>query len=124
MLRRAADFFVQRFANMHWTIATPDGAAIWKNHELRFLPAPDSMPRADGDPRGDSAAALAGPASDSFEDLWRLYYRSICNVTRINTAAMRREMPQRYWRHLPEAVEIAPLVRHGLGRIQRRTTLK
>jgi DNA polymerase len=36
------------------------------------------------------------------EDLWKIYYRSIFNPARIKLKAMRREMPVRFWRHLPE----------------------
>lgn len=99
IVRLGAKFFVERFANMHWTIATPDGTAIWEHGVLSFVDAP----------------AAEKPDSDAFEDLWRLYYRSICNVARINPTAMRREMPQKYWKHLPEAQDIGVLVRDGLA---------
>ena len=98
ILHRGAEFFVDRFRNMAWTIATPDGAAIWDLQKLCFVAPPDASQR---------------PRNDQFEDLWRTYYRSICNVARINPAAMQREMPQRYWKHLPEAQEISRLVREG-----------
>src|SRR6201999_4314363 len=39
-------------------------------------------------------------------ELWRTYYRNMCNVARINPRLMQREMPRRYWRHLPEVTEI------------------
>ena len=98
ILRKGAEFFVKRFPNMAWTIATPDGAAVWDRSALHFVDSPR-----DGKPAG----------TDAFDDLWRTYYRSICNVARINPAAMQREMPQRYWRNLPEATEIATLIRDG-----------
>ena len=97
ILRSGARFFVKRFPNMHWTIATPDGAAVW-NGDLVFI---------------DGPRAADGPQQDPYESLWRAYYRSICNVARMNPMAMQREMPRRYWRHLPEAAEIGPLLRHG-----------
>jgi uracil-DNA glycosylase len=98
ILRKGASFFVQRFPNMHWSIATPDGAAIWDMVSLRFV---------DSDTLGER------PRADMHEDLWRTYYRSICNVARINATAMQREMPQHYWRNLPEAAEIDTLMRQG-----------
>jgi probable DNA metabolism protein len=98
ILRRAVPFFVRRFPNMDWTIATPDGAAVWADHELGFIESP---------------GILAQPLADDRESLWRTYYRSICNVARLNPAQLQREMPRRYWRHLPEAREIAPLLREG-----------
>jgi len=97
ILRKGADFFVQRFPNMCWTIATPDGTAVWDRTSLRFLDSPRE---------GKSG-------TDAFDELWRTYYRSICNTARINPAAMQREMPQRYWRNLPEAAEIGALIRGG-----------
>ena len=97
-LRTGAVFFVRRFANMRWTLATPDGAAVWDERRLDVIDAP---------------CASARPREDDYEGLWRTYYRSICNVARINPSAMQREMPKRYWRHLPEAADIDALVRDG-----------
>jgi probable DNA metabolism protein len=105
ILRRAAPFFVKRFPNMSWTIATPDGAAVWEDRALRYIDSPD---------RG------ARPGVDVQEVLWRTYYRSICNVARLNPAAMQREMPQSYWQHLPEAVEIRALLHEGRADFARR----
>jgi DNA polymerase len=90
---------------MDWTLATPDGAAVWESGVLSFIPAPD-------------AGAL--PLRDSHDALWRTYYRSICNVARVNPAAMQRHMPQRYWRNLPEATEIPVLIRDGLEQFSQR----
>jgi probable DNA metabolism protein len=106
ILRPGADFFVERFPNMLWTIATPDGAAVWDTVTLRFVASPSIADR---------------PRHDSHEDLWRTYYRSICNVARINPSAMQREMPQHYWKNLPEAGEIATLVREGSARLTARS---
>jgi DNA polymerase len=105
ILHRAVPFFTKRFPNMNWTIATPDGAAVWERGALSFVAAPDG-------------AAL--PISDSHDALWRTYYRSICNVARINPTTMQREMPQRYWRNLPEATEIPVLIRDGLEHFSQR----
>jgi uracil-DNA glycosylase len=102
ILRSAAPFFVRRFANMQWAIATPDGTASWDGRSLRLLDAP---------------ARPGAGAGDAAEELWRTYYRSVCNLARINPQAMRREMPQRYWVNLPEASEIGALVRHGRERL-------
>jgi probable DNA metabolism protein len=104
ILRKGAGFFVKRFPNMPWTIATPNGAAIWDMKTLQF---------------GASESVPERPRSDAHEDLWRTYYRSICNVARINADAMQREMPQFYWRNLPEASEIGTLMREGRERFAR-----
>ena len=105
ILQKGAPFFLKRFPNMEWTIATPDGAAIWDRSALRFV---------------DSAALGERPLADAKEDLWRTYYRSICNVSRVNPSAMQREMPQLYWRNLPEAAEIGALLREGNARFAAR----
>lgn len=105
ILSRGATFFVKRFANMRWTIATPDGSAIWDRTSLQFLEAP---------------ATDAKDVRDSHEALWRVYYRSICNVARINPSAMQREMPQKYWKNLPEAAEIGGLLHDGASRLAAR----
>ena len=98
ILRAGAPFFRQRFPNMNWMIATPDGTALWRDGELQFVPTPDKSTL---------------PKADAHENLWRTYYRNICNVARINPPAMQRDMPKRYWHNLPEAVEIHALLRDG-----------
>jgi DNA polymerase len=105
VLRRGAPFFAKRFPNMDWTIATPDGAAICESGRLRFIDAPSDKPQ---------------QLVDAHEGLWRTYYRSICNVARINPTLMQREVPQRYWRHLPESTEIPTLIRDGLEKFAQR----
>jgi DNA polymerase len=102
ILERGARFFMRRFGSMDWVIATPDGTALWNQRELSFVSAPqrEHLPR-----------------SDALEDLWRTYYRSICNAARINPAAMQREMPQKYWKLLPEAAEIGLLLRDSAQRV-------
>lgn len=105
ILRTGANFFMKRFPNMRWTIATPDGAAVWDRVTLTFV----------------ASESLAGrPRGDVHEDLWRTYYRSICNVARLNPSAMQREMPQHYWRNLPESAEIPILLRDGAARFAGR----
>jgi DNA polymerase len=91
ILRYAVPFFEKRFGNMRWMIATPDGAAAWNGAKTEFV---------------DSPGGSHLPREDSTHALWRTYYRNICNIARVNPRMMQREMPQRYWRHLPEATEI------------------
>ena len=105
ILRAGALFFAMRFPNMCWTIATPDGAAAWDTKAIEFV-----APRALAD----------RPREDINEHLWRTYYRSICNVARIKPKAMQREMPKHYWNNLPEATEIATLMRDGAARFAAR----
>jgi probable DNA metabolism protein len=95
ILRYTIPFFEKRFGNMRWMIVTPDGAAVWRGTRIEFI---------------DSPGRSAVPREDSTHGLWRAYYRNICNVARVNPRMMQREMPQRYWRHLPEATEIHALL--------------
>ncbi|HEV7716816.1 MAG TPA: UdgX family uracil-DNA binding protein [Steroidobacteraceae bacterium] len=104
ILRCTAPFFEKRFPNMRWMIATPDGAGVWNGERLDLIESP---------------ARSEVPREDSTHALWRAYYRNICNVARINPKVMQREMPQRYWRHLPEASEIDTLMRDGAVAHQR-----
>jgi probable DNA metabolism protein len=97
----AAPFFARRFANMRWTILTPDASASWDGEHLHFGP---------GAPRS------AAPAGDDLDDLFLTYYRSTFNPARLNLRAMRAEMPRKHWASLPEAGAIAELVREAPAR--------
>ena len=94
VLRALAPFFTGRFASMRFVIATPLLSASWDCATLRFGPG---APRRAGE-------------SDPCEHLWRTYYASIFNPARLMVRAMKREMPQRYWRDLPEAELIPGLI--------------
>ncbi len=91
----AAPFFMRRFANMRWSILTPDRCAHWDKKSLTFT---------------DGATASQAPQEDELEDLWRGYYRSIFNPARLKIKAMTSEMPKKYWKNLPEADLIEPLI--------------
>lgn len=97
----AAPFFARRFAAMRWSILTPYRSVHWDGQALRFEA---------GATRADA------PDDDALEDLWRRYYAHIFNPARLNTAMMRKEMPQKYWRNLPEAHLITELVRDAGAR--------
>jgi len=91
----AAPFFVRRFTHMHWALLTPDASVRWDGRQLH---------------RGPGAQRADAPPPDAGEALWLTYYRHIFNPARLNTAAMRKEMPRRYWHNLPEAALIGELV--------------
>lgn len=91
----AAPFFMRRFADMEWSILTPDLCAHWDGHALSFTP---------GVSRSDA------PSKDRLEEFWRSYYASIFNPARLKVKAMQTEMPKKYWRNLPEASLIKPLI--------------
>ena len=96
-----APFFVRRFANMRFSILTPDVCVHWDTQNLGFTPGAD---------------AAAAPRADSLEDDWRTYYASIFNPARLKVDAMTKEMPRRYWRNLPEAALIPELVANAQDR--------
>ena len=96
----AAPFFARRFASMRWTIMTPDETAHWDGETLHFSPGVTQAP-ADG---------------DMLDELWRAYYRAVFNPARINLRATKRELPVRHWRTLPEAQDIAQLLREAPSR--------
>jgi DNA polymerase len=91
----AAPFFAKRFADMPWSILTPDLSAHWDGHAVSFTPG---------------VAKTEAPTEDRLEETWRRYYASIFNPARLKVKAMEKEMPKRYWRNLPEASLIKPLI--------------
>jgi DNA polymerase len=103
-LERSAPFFAERFASMSWSILTPRRCAHWDGDGLWFSA---------GVPRS------AAPGEDALEGLWRTYYASIFNPARMKPKAMRAEMPLKYWRNLPEAELIQPLMREAPARVRR-----
>jgi len=92
IIRLAAPFFRKRFTNMQWSILTPYGCAHWQ-------PGGDII-------YGEGLHKIVRP-EDDFDELSQVYYRNIFNPARVKTDAMRAEMPQKYWKHLPEA-ELIP----------------
>lgn len=98
-----APWFARRFAAMHWSILTPDLSAHWDTRALSF-----------------TAGALrdAAPDGDEMEDVWRAYYASTFNPSRVNVDLLRQHMPERRWSTLPEAELIRPLARASTGREQ------
>jgi probable DNA metabolism protein len=95
VLRRVAPFFVDRFPAMRWSILTPQGSLHWAGTEVAF---------------GPGVSREQAPSHDAIEAWWRTYYGSVFNPARLNTAAMRSEMPKKFWRNLPEAGLIPALV--------------
>ena len=109
VLLLAAPFFAERFAVMQWTILTPDESVAWdpEAKELRF---------------GPGVGRDAAPPEDELEGLWRTYYGSIFNPARLNTTAMRSEMPVRYWQNLPEIAILPQLMQRAEGRVDEMIT--
>lgn len=103
ILERAAGFFTARFATMCWSILTPHGSLHWDGETLRH---------------GPPATRAEIPDDDGMEAYWRRYYASIFNPARLKIDAMRAEMPKKYWRNLPEAALIAPLIADAARRAE------
>jgi uracil-DNA glycosylase len=91
----AAPFFVRRFADMPWSILTPDLCAHWDGSHVTFTPG---------------VGKAEAPKEDRLEEIWRRYYASIFNPARLKVRAMEKEMPKKYWHNLPEAALIRPLI--------------
>ncbi len=89
ILPLAVPFFVERFRVMRWTILTEDATASWDPDTQRVAWAP-------------GVSRAHAPSPDEMETMWRSYYGSIFNPARLNTRAMKAEMPVRYWANLPE----------------------
>ncbi|TWO69426.1 UdgX family uracil-DNA binding protein [Caenimonas sedimenti] len=87
-------WFRRRFANMRWAILTPDRCIEWNRVTLTERPG---------------VARDQAPPADAGEQLWLTYYRSIFNPARLKLDMMRKEMPRKYWRNLPEAALISSL---------------
>jgi len=102
-LERTAPFFAERFASMSWSILTPRRCAHWDGADLWY---------------SAGAARSSAPSPDALEELWRTYYASVFNPARMKPKAMRAEMPLKYWRNLPEAELIQPLMRDAPRRVR------
>ncbi|MBT7334168.1 MAG: UdgX family uracil-DNA binding protein [Gammaproteobacteria bacterium] len=95
IVKLAGDFFVRRFTNMRFSVLTPVGCVHWEGEgQLVYT-------------QGLSAAVKL---ADSLDDLWKAYYENIFNPARVKVDAMRSEMPQKYWKNLPEAQLIPALL--------------
>ena len=95
IVRREAGFFMRRFANMRWTIMTPELTVHWDGKALT---------------EGPGATRADAPDGDPVEETWKTYYASIFNPARLKVKAMTKEMPKKYWRNMPESALIAPLI--------------
>jgi probable DNA metabolism protein len=95
IVRHNARFFVERFANMRWSILTPELSLHWDGESLA---------------EGPGATRADAPGDDPVEDVWKTYYASIFNPARLKTGAMLKEMPRKYWKNMPETALVKGLV--------------
>lgn len=97
-LEMTAPFFARRFDGMNWAIVTPYRSAAWDGERLAF---------------GAGGKKSDVPQDDAVEDDWKTYFASIFNPARLKVSMMKSEMPVKYWKNLPEAELIAPLIRNA-----------
>jgi DNA polymerase len=95
IVRAASGFFARRFANMRWSILTPELSVHWDGARLS---------------EGPGATRADAPGGDPLEETGRTSYASIFNPARLKVGAMLREMPKKYWRNMPETSLVAPLI--------------
>jgi probable DNA metabolism protein len=102
VLPLVAGFFQRRFNVMRWTILTPYRGLHWDGEALHDLPG---------------VPAYEHPQEDMIEDVWRAYYRATFNPARIKLKMMRREMPVRHWKTLPETAQITSMLQNAEQRV-------
>jgi probable DNA metabolism protein len=95
IVRANAAFFVRRFATMRWSILTPELSVHWDGETLTEAPGATKADAPDGDP---------------LEQTWATYYASIFNPARVKIGAMRKEMPKKYWKNMPETALVPGLI--------------
>lgn len=102
ILEATADFFIDRFRALSWSILTPIGSLNWDRSNLTM---------------GPPARRQDAPSHDPFEAGWAAYYQSTFNPARLNTDLMRAHMPMKYWRNMPETAAIGDLVQLAASRV-------
>jgi DNA polymerase len=101
IVERVSSFFVKRFSAMRWSILTPLRSLHWDGERLHLT---------------EGARKADAPDEDAMEAYWRTYYANIFNPARLKIKAMKAEMPEKYWRNLPEAELISPLIAQATRR--------
>jgi probable DNA metabolism protein len=103
IVKATAQFFIDRFRGMRWSILTPVGCLHWDGGQLTLGPA---------------ARREDAPQDDAFEVGWRSYYESTFNPARVNPDVMRSHMAKKYWKNLPEARSIPELIQSAPSRVR------
>jgi len=95
ILPALAEHFTLRFGETPWAIIDEKrGLCLRKSSgsEAVLVPFPSGLPE----------AAVEKSRTDPWEDLWRLYHKSINNESRKNLKLQRQLMPERYHKYLTE----------------------
>jgi DNA polymerase len=95
IVQASAPFFASRFADMPWSILTPDVCAHWDGHAVSITPGINKA---------------EAPTEGRLEETWRRICAGIFNPVGLKGKTMQNEMPKKYWRNLPEASLIKPLI--------------
>jgi probable DNA metabolism protein len=102
-VRPGTPFFARRFGDRRWSIFTPEESAHWDLQTLTFGPGMEQH---------------EFHARDDWDELWKTYYKSIFNPSRIKMKMMKKEMSPKYWSSMPETSLIQELVREAPQRLQ------
>ena len=115
ILPALAEHFTLRFGETPWAIIDESrNLCLFRpiNSHTRLVPiavdpsAPDSGLNTSGSDLfyalGPDTAPTEAESADVWEDLWRLYHRSVNNETRKNLQLQRQFMPVRYHKYLSE----------------------
>ena len=79
---------------MRWEIQTPDESVRWHDATLEYAEGVPSPPEFE----------------DPVETQWKQYYGATFNPARIKLGMMKREMPPRFWKTMPETAIIEELL--------------
>jgi uracil-DNA glycosylase len=95
IVEATAPFFASRFADMPWSILTPDACAHWDGHAVSIT---------------SGISKAEAPTEDRLEEFWRSTSARIFHPARLKIKAMQTERPKPYWRNLPESSIIKQLI--------------
>ena len=100
ILQLLAGHFLSRYPNLTWMIAdSRRGRCLVSDADgARIVECDPANLPADA----ETAARMAAPEDDRFHQLWLAYYEAINIAERANPRLLRRNLPVKYWRYLPE----------------------
>ncbi len=101
----SAPFFARRFADMPWSILTPDVCAHWDGHVVSFTPGISKT-----DP----------PGKDTPTEIWQRYF----HPARPGMKATPAETSKKHWRNSAEASILEPLLTDAARWTGARITIK
>jgi probable DNA metabolism protein len=97
ILPALAEHFTARFGETPWAIIDEK-----RNIALLRLDGDDARLEPLSRELTERLFPGGGTPPDGWEDLWKLYHRSVNIENRKNPACQRQFMPLRYWKYLPE----------------------